>query len=111
MTTKSPRRLYRPTKQEEQQHNEPPKADEGLVGFYGHTYVTRDGKRQLQFQFRVVRALPPDRWVVQFYSFMDGCANKLAVYSESYLLSEDVALYPDAATWHAGYEEHSRSVR
>jgi hypothetical protein len=110
----SPRRLYRPTKQEEQHPKPeapPPKADEGLVGFFGHTYVTREGKRELQFQFHVVRALPPNRWVAQFYSFFDGSPNKLGIFSESYLLSDDCALYPDAETWRAAYDEYSRSVR
>jgi hypothetical protein len=109
MTLKSPRPLYRPTKQEEQQHSEA--ADEGLVGFYGHTYVNRNSKRELQFQFRVVRALPPDRWIVQFYSFFDGSPNKLGIFSESYLLGDDCALYPDAETWRAAYDDYERSVR
>jgi hypothetical protein len=112
MTTRSPRRLYRPTKQEEQQHSEaPPKADEGLVGFYGHTYVVRNGERQLQFQFRVARALPPNRWIVQLYNFFDGAPNQLAVYAENFLFGENCALYPDIASWHAAYNDYARSKR
>jgi hypothetical protein len=98
-----------PAKQEEQQHSETPKADEGLIGFYGHSYVVRNGERQLQYQFRVVRALPPARWIVQLYSFFDGTPNQLAVYSEDFLFGENCALYPDAATWHAAYNDYDRS--
>jgi hypothetical protein len=79
---------------------------EGLIGFFGHTFVDENGRKRIQYQFRVLRAMPPDRWIVQYYDFFDGCPNKLAVYSESFLLSNDCALYPDAETWRAGYDDY-----
>jgi hypothetical protein len=94
---------------EQQLKPEAPAVDAGLVGFFGHTYIVREGKRQLQFQFRVVRALPPDRWIVQLYNFFDGAPNQVAVYSEDFLFGENCALYPDAATWHAAYSDYDRS--
>jgi hypothetical protein len=92
--------------------------EQGLVGFFGHTFTIDRGHkriqyqfRRIQYQFRVVRAVPPDRWTVQLYSFVDGTPNKLTVYTESYLLSDDVALYPDAESWTEGYAKAEEQYR
>ena len=87
------------------------KEEQGLVGFLGHTFTIDRGHKRIQYQFRVVRAVPPDRWAVQFYSFADGSPNKLAVYTESYLLSDDVALYPDAESWTEAYAKAEERYR
>jgi hypothetical protein len=84
----------------------------GLASFFGHTFTADEhGEQQIQYQFRIIRPMPPERWVVQLYSFMDGTPNRLAVYTETYLLGEQVALYPDAKTWNAGYDKHEHKRR
>jgi hypothetical protein len=88
-----------------------PTEEQGLIGFFGHTFTMDRGHKRIQYQFRVVRAVPPDRWAVQLYSFMDGSPNKLEVYSESYLLSDEVALYPDAESWNEGYAKAEQRYR
>jgi hypothetical protein len=87
------------------------KEEQGLVGFFGHTFTIDRGHKRIQYQFRVVRAVPPDRWAVQYYSFMDGSPNKLGFYTESYLLSDEVVLYPDAESWNEGYAKAERAYR
>lgn len=85
------------------------KQETGLIGLFGHTYIDHeryDGKA-IQYQFLVIRQMPPDKWVVQLYSFMDGSPNVLKVYSESFPLSEGVKLYPDADTWNEAYQKWS----
>lgn len=69
---------------------------------------TRRGETDIQFQFRILRPLPPDKWVVQYYSFMSGEPNKLGVYSEEYLLSNQCALYPDHEAWVNAYADRYR---
>ena len=89
-----------------------PTEEQGLVGFFGHTFTTDErGNRRIQYQFRVVRAVPPDRWAVQHYSFSDGSPMHLVFYSESYLMSDEVTLYPDAESWKEGYERSERAHR
>jgi hypothetical protein len=110
----STRKAYKSAPQEEQRPKPEapePKIDEGLVGFFGHTFTTTDGKPELRYQFRILRPLPPDRWVVEFFSFWDGCPNTLGVFAESYLLSDSVALYASEETWRAGYDKYSRTAR
>ena len=84
----------------------------GLSGYFGHTFITdENGHKRIQYQFRVVRRLPPGRWIVQFFSFWDGTPNKLGVYAEDYLLSDDVALYRTEEIWRAEYDKAERRYR
>jgi hypothetical protein len=55
--------------------------------------------------------LPPRRWVVQFFSFLDGTPNKLGVYPESYLIGDDCALYQSEEIWRHEYEKAERRYR
>jgi hypothetical protein len=82
--------------------------DIGLVGFFGHTYKDIEGEMRIQYQFRIIRPLSPDRWVVQLYSALDGTPNCLKVYSEDFLLGDAVNLYPDEDTWNWAYSAHAR---
>lgn len=89
-----------------------PKSSPGLSGFFGPTFVRDEhGHKRIEYQFRVVRRLPPRRWIVQLYSFLDGTPNNLAVYPEDFLIGDDVALYRDAETWREGYEKSERRYR
>ena len=83
----------------------PKPKDEGLVGFFGHTLIEKDGEKTIQYQFQIIRPMPPDRWVVQYFSFWDGSPTNLAVYPESFLLGPDVRLYSDQETWHEAHQD------
>jgi hypothetical protein len=83
---------------------------QGLIGLFGHTYVEDGGIWQIQYQFRIVREFPPDRWLVQFYSAWDGTPNCLKAYSTEYLLGEDVRLFPDEESWLEAYRKSSERV-
>jgi hypothetical protein len=83
------------------------RTDEGLVGFFGHSYIEdpdTPGQKMIQYQFRIVRKMDESRYVIQYYSFMDGSPNVLGVMAETELLGDTVRLYPDAETWNAAYE-------
>ena len=87
----------------------PAKQQEGLIGYFGHTYTVFEGKRMIQYQFRIVRKMDDNRYVIQFYSFLDGCPTNLGVFTEEYLLGEDVKLYATEAKWNAAYANSSSS--
>ena len=88
----------------------PKPKDEGLVGFFGHTLIDKDGEKTIQYQFRIIRPLPPDRWVVQYFSFMDSGPTNLAVYPESFLLGPDVKLYANQENWRCDRERWRREA-
>jgi hypothetical protein len=84
----------------------------GLSGYFGHTFVVdENGHRRVQYQFRIVRRLPQRRWVIELYSFWDGTPNKLAVYSEDFLLGDDVALYRNEEIWRVEYDKAEQRYR
>jgi hypothetical protein len=75
--------------------------DEGLVGFYGFTFVTDEHDKKVpKYSFQIIGALPPDRWVVEYFSAVDGLRTNLAVYLESFLLGDDVRLYASQETFY-----------
>lgn len=81
----------------------------GLGGYFGHTFVRDEsGRKRVEYQFRILRRLPPGRWVVQLFSFWDGAPNKLAAYTEDFLLGDDVALYRTEEIWREEYEKAER---
>lgn len=82
------------------------KTKSGLEGYFGHTYLYNPDlipMRQLQYQFHVVHALPPGRWVVQLYSVWEGSPTDLKTFTEEYLLGSDVELFATAEQWRAAY--------
>ena len=84
----------------------------GLSGYFGHTFVVdENGHRRVQYQFRVLRRLPPRRWICQMFSFLDGTPNKLTVYSEDFLLGDDVALYCSEEIWRTEYDKAEQRYR
>jgi hypothetical protein len=52
--------------------------------------------------------MPPDRWVVQLFSFMDGRPTEVQVYPESFLLGDDVKLYAEHSEWLYAHECRTR---
>jgi hypothetical protein len=74
----------------------------GLTGLLGHTYIpdpNNPNKTVIQYQFEIVRPVPPERWLVQLFSWMDGRPTSVEVYPESFLLSDKVKLYVNRDEW------------
>jgi hypothetical protein len=62
-----------------------PQRKVGLIGLFGHTFaIDETGDKSVQFQFEIIRRLPPDRWVVQHFSFMDGRPTNVTVYPKAF---------------------------
>jgi hypothetical protein len=95
----------------------PPPPPEGLVGLFGHTLVPdtqsgrQDGGKEIQFQFQIIRRMDAERWVVQYFSFLDGRPTTVAVYSEAYLLGPDVKLFASENEWRDAHARSNRRLR
>jgi hypothetical protein len=83
-----------------------PVAEDGLIGRFGHKCTQSTGK--LHFQFRIVRKLTGQRYIVQFYSWVDGRATTVGMMSEEELLGQNVKLYADAESWSLAAEQSSK---
>jgi hypothetical protein len=80
---------------------------DGLAGLFGHTYVPdldAPDEKMIQYQFEIIRPVPPDCWLVQLFSFMDGRPTEVRVYAESFLLGDEVKLYLREDEWHYVHE-------
>lgn len=73
----------------------PPPHTDGLVGLWGHEYV--DGKPE--HQFRIVRRVNPELYMIQFYSFVFGEAMNVESRQRDVLLGPTCKLYTDHAVW------------
>jgi hypothetical protein len=81
---------------------------EGLIGLFGHTYIPDPQNAErlaLQYQFKIIRKMEGNRYVVQYFSFMDGDPTNVGVCQESELLGPNVKLYATEQLWRAGYEK------
>lgn len=79
---------------------------EGMIGLFGHTYVVdpdNADSTMIQYQFQIIRKMDGDRYVVQYFSFMDGSPTQVGVYPEDFLLGPDVKLYANDELWNEGY--------
>jgi hypothetical protein len=86
----------------------------GLIGLFGHTYVTDKDNPDfmtIQYQFEIIRHMPPDRWVAQLFSFMDGRPTEVTVYAESFLLGDEVKLYAHHGEWLYASERNAEQKR
>jgi hypothetical protein len=63
----------------------------GLVGLSGHICAPAHGG--IEYQFRIIRGLSGNRWLVQLSSFWNGRPAGVKAFTEDYLLGEDVHLY------------------
>jgi len=89
-------------------------ANEGLGGFFGHLYTADPDfpdEQIIQYQFRVIRRMDAERWIVQFFSYLTGEPTQIGVYPESVLLGETVKLYPDEAGWLGAAEQDGHRYR
>jgi hypothetical protein len=81
----------------------------GLIGLFGHTYIADPNdpdKTTIQYQFKVIRRMHGERYVVQMFSFWDGSPTGVRVYAETELLGPDVKLYATEELWREGAEKH-----
>lgn len=87
---------------------------EGLIGLFGHTYIVdpeNTDERTIQYQFRIIRKLEPDRYIIQYFSFLDGSPDCLGVMPETELLGPSVKLYATAELWNIACETESEKHR
>lgn len=90
------------------------KQPEGLIGLFGHTYITDPDDADalmIQYQFRIIRKMDGDRYVIQYFSFWDGEPTNLGVMTEAELLGPSVKLYATTELWNHTYEEASQRRR
>jgi hypothetical protein len=90
-----------------------PPAEEGLIGLFGHTYIADPDdadERMIQYQFRVFRKLDAERYLIQYFSFLDGSPTQLGVMPKSELLGETVRLYAKVELWLEAYKEDSERL-
>jgi len=84
---------------------------EGLIGLFGHTYIAdpkNTDEQMIQYQFQIIRKLEPDRYIIQYFSFLDGSPTNLGVMPETELLGPSVKLYATAELWNGAYETSMR---
>ena len=77
------------------------KRQQGLLGLLGHTFTEEDGARRIKYQFEIIRCLPPDRYIVQLFSWLDGSTTNVHVMTETELLGPDIVLYATELDWQA----------
>jgi hypothetical protein len=70
--------------------------DTGLVGLFGHL---RDEDGKIQYQFQVLRPVGQDRYLIQFFSWIDGRETTVTVVSEEKLLGPGCTLYALRDEW------------
>jgi hypothetical protein len=81
---------------------------EGLIGLFGHAYVADEHVgRTIQYQFEIIRRMEGDRYVIQYFSFLDGSPTNVSVMTEAELLGPDVRLYATTELWNV-YEKSQR---
>lgn len=89
----------------------PKRRGQGLLDLFGHTYVPdpegTDGALVIQYQFKIIRGMKGDRYVVQYFSFWDGTPTNVGVMTEAELLGPTVKLYATAELWNVGYEKEA----
>jgi hypothetical protein len=84
---------------------------QGLIGLLGHTFTEQDGARRIQYQFEIIRRLPPDRYVVQLFSWFDGSTTNVNVMTEAELLGQNTELYATELDWQTAYEKDCQRNR
>jgi hypothetical protein len=84
---------------------------QGLIGLLGHTFTEQDGARRIKYQFEIIRRLPPDRYIVQLFSWLDGSTTNAHVMTEAELLGPDTVLYVTELDWHAACEKEDQRNR
>jgi hypothetical protein len=79
----------------------------GLLGLFGHTYKPDEetGEPRIHYQFEVIRKLSGNKYAVQLFSWWDGCRIEIEIYTEDFLCSPEVKLYPSEEAWKWAYEK------
>lgn len=76
-------------------------ASVGLVGFYAHEL---DDEGYASRQFRIVRQLDAERWLVEYFSWLTGEPGEAEPLTEAHLLSSRCVLYGSAEAMVHAYE-------
>jgi hypothetical protein len=84
---------------------------EGLIGLFGHTYVQHEDYKGVQYQFQIIHKMEGARYIVQYFSFMDGSPTEVGVFPEDELLGPNCKLYATAELWHEAYEKDCKQRR
>lgn len=74
---------------------EQPTSSPGLVGCYGHEY--EDGK--INLQFKIVRKVNENLYMIQFYSFWFGEPTNIEARTLEFLIGPNCKLYANYNTW------------
>lgn len=82
-------------------HGGKPDQMQGLAGLFAHK-LDDDGFAEQQMA--IVRPLAGERWLVHFFSWLDGSPATLGAVDESDLLSPRYALYDSADSMKFAYE-------
>ena len=81
---------------------------EGLIGLFGHIYIAdpeNPSVKMIQFQFQIIRKMEGERYVVQYFSFLDGGPTCVGVYPQAELLGPNSKLYVNIELWNEAYEK------
>lgn len=79
----------------------------GLVGLWGHTFIDHHclpGRKMVQWQFKIIRAITPDLHLCQLFSWLDGDPTNCETISTKSLV-EDCKLYGSNAQMLTAYEK------
>lgn len=83
----------------------------GLIGLFGHTYAEAEENPDwgpvVQRQFEIIREVKRDRYLVQYFSWIDGSPVEVGVMPESEVLGSSVKLYSTREDWVWAYEKAS----
>jgi hypothetical protein len=87
--------------------SKPPIAEvTGLVGMYGYTLENDE----LQWQFKIIRQITPDRYLCQLFSWLDGEQTNCETI-ETKKLVEECKLFATNSQWLDYYEKHCERAR
>jgi hypothetical protein len=64
----------------------------------------------IQYQFQIIRKMEGDRYVFQYFSFLDGSPTQVGVMTEAELLGPNVKLYANQELWLWAYEKESKRL-
>lgn len=68
-----------------------------IVGWFG--YRLRDGGRRHHMQFEIMREIVGGRYLIQLFSYFDGCPSDTEVVHGEELFSDKCKLYPTEREW------------
>lgn len=78
----------------------------GLADLFGHGLIPDDdGRPMINHQFKVLHRADERRYLVQMFSFVDGCPTNTEARTVDYLLGPECRLYRTESGWNAACEQ------